>query len=618
MVQVIGRMYWFLLLLVRFVPVSSEHLVQKCPVNKTDWSLASARRGCNKTHPYHCLPNSNLSSLVELCYKKTYFIKGCLKLLDNGYVDKVECDGFVCGCPDAPYFGHELYKYPKCLDLNTQERCFAADTDCLKLTFCNTSDHCDTSTKPVTPECICNDTLSTAIWTAIVTAVIIYVAPRVKGWCTRGSAPSMSERLEEACREGDAEKYLNLKKEESLTLLFAAVNENGWNFLHHASYGGNASIFKDLLENEKVNISQINHEKGTVLHIASKYGRKEICELILENEEHNSLLNMKDDKHMNAGHLAAWYGHIDVLELLITAAKSSVLKKVDNTEQENIAILACKGKSLDTLKFIGNHPEVRQVLHETNFEGWNVAHYAAKSGNDDMLEYLINEKKVDCVNASTTDEKTCLHTACEKGHYEACKSLVRMKPSILRLKDKNGKHAGHYAAMNGSVRIIKYLKDRGLELDKNDNENHNILHIACLHGKLELCKYLAKEFPNFLKQKTEKKSYNAALFVVEGNDDENTSIKILDFLVNKGLDIYTVSASGKSVPYLACEKKLRVLYEYLMKKYPQFYEIDYGDMDPIEAVDGDKKFKAIQRKYDPKTKSTMFTGSQLLDNCIIL
>lgn len=107
-------------------------------MNKEVWDLSSSRLGCNETHGYHCVPNKFLTSLVEFCYprgKNIMFGQGnCLELADTGFLNHVPCnETFSSGCPNSFYFGNELYKYPKCLAINTTLRCFQSDKECIKL-----------------------------------------------------------------------------------------------------------------------------------------------------------------------------------------------------------------------------------------------------------------------------------------------------------------------------------------------------------------------------------------------------------------------------------------------------------------------------------------------------
>lgn len=110
--------------------------VKKCPMNKEAWDLSSIRMNCNTTHGYHCVPNKRFTSLIEFCYprgEKIPFQEGnCLELAGSGILNHVRCnETFSSGCPDSFYFGNEIYKYPKCLEINTTLRCFDSDTQCI-------------------------------------------------------------------------------------------------------------------------------------------------------------------------------------------------------------------------------------------------------------------------------------------------------------------------------------------------------------------------------------------------------------------------------------------------------------------------------------------------------
>lgn len=59
--------------------------VQKCPMCKEDWEMASRRLNCNSSYGYHCVPNKQFTSLIEFCYPKGPrfpFEKGTAFLLD--------------------------------------------------------------------------------------------------------------------------------------------------------------------------------------------------------------------------------------------------------------------------------------------------------------------------------------------------------------------------------------------------------------------------------------------------------------------------------------------------------------------------------------------------------
>ncbi|XP_062619249.1 uncharacterized protein LOC134280816 [Saccostrea cucullata] len=149
--------------------------VESCPMSKVDWDSASKRLNCNTTHGYHCVPDKYFTSLIEFCYPHGYrlpFERGnCLELAANGILNHVPCHStFSSGCPSQFYFSNELYKYQKCLSINTELGCFDADVPCiLEKSGFNTTNHTINSVSPVnctaldkTPSCKTNDTTCTA------------------------------------------------------------------------------------------------------------------------------------------------------------------------------------------------------------------------------------------------------------------------------------------------------------------------------------------------------------------------------------------------------------------------------------------------------------------------
>ncbi|XP_055999347.1 putative ankyrin repeat protein RF_0381 isoform X2 [Ostrea edulis] len=574
------------------------HPVQTCPTNESDVRLSSDRLGCNDTYIYMCVPNTDLSSLVELCYVNGTGQKGhCLKLSIDGYMDSVKCDHFLSGCPDRPYYGTQLYQYPMCLDIYTSLQCFTADVQCVKERLGNASilwksdlpsDYNNTNNKNA-----CRDMRLLAVWTTIATIIsCIACFHKVKRYFKSEPEMTVSQKIKQACRDGNAELYFDLSGVITCISVNTEVDKDGWSILHHAAYGGNEKIFEYLLKQENMDVSKITLNKESVLHVAAKYGNTEICKLLKRNKAYKNLIDQKDCNQMNPFHVAARYGHLDILKLMEDSG-CNILEKVGKS-QENIAMFSCIGRSLEVLKYIGNSPLFKNALKATNYEGWNVAHYAAKMGHCDMLKYLIDEMEVDGINKSEK-KKNCLHTACEKGHYETCEYLVKTVTGILPLKDDSGKHAAHFAAMSGSVKIMKFLEKSGIPIEDTDEENLSVLHIACQHARLDLCTHIIQKYPQLLNVET-KRSWNAALFTVERQGDEEKRIKIFDLLKNNGIKCYHVSGSGKTALYLACRNKSFTLLEHLLKRYPKFNETERA-MDPIEAADGDSRIIKLFRKY---------------------
>ncbi|XP_055999989.1 uncharacterized protein LOC125656879 [Ostrea edulis] len=127
-------------------------IVESCPTNLTEVLAASARLNCSKdgfgNDQYECLPNSKKTGLVEFCYKGgiPFIVDGYCLETEWGQLYYSKCQHFINGCPSKPYLANDIYKYPACLNINTESQCFLADPSCPNLTTTfTTNDIMDTA-----------------------------------------------------------------------------------------------------------------------------------------------------------------------------------------------------------------------------------------------------------------------------------------------------------------------------------------------------------------------------------------------------------------------------------------------------------------------------------------
>ncbi|XP_062569651.1 uncharacterized protein LOC134231692 [Saccostrea cucullata] len=102
--------------------------VTECPTDKESYEKAenmkncsSISESCKKRVQYHCVLNSELNGLVEVCATSiNIFGRACAKFDENlkGIirVDGLECQNFSSPCPIS-YNSTETYKYPGCFDV---------------------------------------------------------------------------------------------------------------------------------------------------------------------------------------------------------------------------------------------------------------------------------------------------------------------------------------------------------------------------------------------------------------------------------------------------------------------------------------------------------------------
>ncbi|XP_062600366.1 uncharacterized protein LOC134261999 isoform X2 [Saccostrea cucullata] len=111
--------------------------VTSCPTNASLWLSNGIKLQCpNDTlgrNLYQCVPNDDRSSLVEFCLQGSigrYGANLCPFAVSTGHLDALNCSTFLSGCPEESYNTDEVYKYPACLEINPEKRCYLARENC--------------------------------------------------------------------------------------------------------------------------------------------------------------------------------------------------------------------------------------------------------------------------------------------------------------------------------------------------------------------------------------------------------------------------------------------------------------------------------------------------------
>lgn len=108
------------------------YTTESCPKSNTEWLERSSSLQCNETNGYMCIPNEEITMLLEFCYHlpKTIIPKGaCLILYESSSaVNDYKCRRFSFGCPNLPYFSNEIHKQQSCVSIGNG--CFIAEPYC--------------------------------------------------------------------------------------------------------------------------------------------------------------------------------------------------------------------------------------------------------------------------------------------------------------------------------------------------------------------------------------------------------------------------------------------------------------------------------------------------------
>lgn len=392
----------------------------------------------------------------------------------------------------------------------------------------------------------------------------------------------------QACLDGNIEDFnFHLRKEISpRPHLLMRSDPKGWNPLHVAARGGNRKIFEALIS-EKLKICQKTHDQMTVLHIASKYGRYDICEYILNHEKFQTKITEKSLQGKNACHYAAEAGSVKIIQLLIDGGVDAMA--VTNNEQ-NIFHIACIYNKLEVCEYISKEIQLQDLMSSKSKDGWNAILHAARNGNKDILRFLYKEKLnfEDC----SESKRNALHISCDNGHLTTCKYIVKVCPSLLNAVDHKGRHAGHFAARGGNVKIMKHLVSKRAVVTKETTTGINILHMACLHSHREMCRYILSRY-SFLSTKKTQNNWTCAHFVAGKGTNRGNEVEIFEMIRDPkyNVDIKGLTKQGNSVLTLAIKYNDHEFAEYLLK-----CDIDFSTIPGANNArkTGNKDLKMLQ------------------------
>ncbi|XP_031371762.1 uncharacterized protein LOC116187248 [Punica granatum] len=176
-------------------------------------------------------------------------------------------------------------------------------------------------------------------------------------------------------------------------------------------------------------------------------------------------------------------------------------------------IIGCKSaheiwKALDKLLNKGNEPPESQLAEPTLTQAHEedpVRRYrplrkAALTGDWEAAESIFNRDPNALMARITSWGETALHVAADVGRAEFIEKLVAlMRPEALEIQDSvNKRTALHYAAIHGSLRIVKTLAAKnGRLMEITDQFGHTPLHDATYYFESkEVVWYLTLKMPD--------------------------------------------------------------------------------------------------------------------------
>jgi ankyrin repeat protein len=272
---------------------------------------------------------------------------------------------------------------------------------------------------------------------------------------------NLHEELFKAVENGDIARVKELLKMGSSSKdvegVVKARDGLGNTLLHIAAYKGYKEIVATLLDYARsYRLIWVNEEEDvfndTPLHKASISGHADVVELLLK---HGAYVNATSSNGSTPLHYAAYNGHANVVKLLLESCADPSAK---NNIGKTAADLARERGHVDIANMIENVKELFEAL---------------KKGDTSKAEKLLMDLRVP--NARDRDGVSLLHWATFIGHPGIVRFLIE-KGADVNIKDWKGNTPLHYAAKIGDTIIAKLLLEKGADINAKDNRNCTPLH----------------------------------------------------------------------------------------------------------------------------------------------
>ncbi|KAI3868174.1 hypothetical protein MKW92_017007 [Papaver armeniacum] len=271
-------------------------------------------------------------------------------------------------------------------------------------------------------------------------------------------------------------------------------------------------------------LMQQNMNGDTPLHVAARSGSKEIVSLFIDHARRDSqaiqnqeedvekgilskdlqLVRIANNKNNTALHEALQYQTLSGIPQLITSADPGFEYYANDSGETPVFLAVAQGNPQlleDILKICPSQsygaPGGRTALHALALRSYD-SFQGEFPKSVHLLRHLL--KVVD------KNGRTALHYAVHSGNIEFVDAVMEVDPSVCYMPDKDGMTALHHAAANDvDYRFKSVMKIMRIMLqhcpdcwEVIDHQGRNFLHVAAHNNNSHVLKYVLNEISSDL------------------------------------------------------------------------------------------------------------------------
>ncbi|XP_062341752.1 receptor-interacting serine/threonine-protein kinase 4 isoform X2 [Osmerus eperlanus] len=295
---------------------------------------------------------------------------------------------------------------------------------------------------------------------------------------TYDSAEVQRRKLCEAIRTKDIAKLMKILQPQDVDLLL----DGGASLLHHAVALANEEAVKFLLLNN-ANPNLANARGSTPLHLATEKHLKALVELLLGRRGTN--VNAKDEDQYTALHCSAQNGDEAITRLLLD--RGAAINETD-AQGRTPAHVACHHGQENVVRVLLSRGADVRVKGRDH---WTALHLAAWQGHLGIVKLLVKQARAD-LDGQTTDGRTPLHLASQRGQYRVARILIELGADV-HVTSSGLNTPLHVAAETGHTSTSRLLVKHGADIQARNAQGLTALHLAAQHGHLPTVKMLIEE-----------------------------------------------------------------------------------------------------------------------------